>query len=88
MTVNYWAIIVAALAQWLLGWAWYSVLFGKLWMKLSGITMNPNDPDAKKKGMQAMLSGLIGSLIMSAVLSYVISIEPNLQRRVVREKNI
>src|ERR1700737_3128504 len=38
MRPNYVAVFVAALAYWLLGAVWYSVLFNKPWMALERIT--------------------------------------------------
>ena len=47
MKTNYLAVIVAAIAYWLLGAIWYGVVFGEAWMTLEHITaeqarsMNP-----------------------------------------------
>jgi hypothetical protein len=71
--LNWWAIIVSAVAMHLLGWAWYGPIFGKTWMALSGQKM---DGGSKSDGMKAMAWGLIFSIIMSSVLAYVISILP------------
>ena len=38
MRPNYVAVLVAAIAYWLLGAVWYGVLFGKQWMALENIT--------------------------------------------------
>ena len=32
--INYWAVIVAALSSFIVGWMWYGPLFGKVWMRL------------------------------------------------------
>jgi hypothetical protein len=37
-SINYLAIIVAALSSFMVGWIWYGPLFGKIWMKLHGFT--------------------------------------------------
>ena len=38
--VNYGAVVVAALSTFLLGGLWYSpLLFGKVWMKANGFTL-------------------------------------------------
>lgn len=37
-TLNIWAILVAALSTFLVGWAWYGPLFGKAWMESAGLT--------------------------------------------------
>ena len=36
--INFWAVLVAASASFIVGWLWYGPLFGKLWMKLNGFT--------------------------------------------------
>lgn len=36
--INLWAVLVAALASFIVGWLWYGPLVGKLWMKLNGFT--------------------------------------------------
>jgi len=38
MKTNYPAIVVSAIAYWMLGALWYGVLFGQRWMALEGIT--------------------------------------------------
>lgn len=37
-SINYLAIIVAALSSFMVGWIWYGPLFGKIWMKLHGFS--------------------------------------------------
>ncbi|WP_372948290.1 DUF1761 domain-containing protein [Mariniphaga sp.] len=37
-SINYLAVIVAALSSFIVGWIWYGPLFGKTWMKLHGFT--------------------------------------------------
>ncbi|MGC9355126.1 MAG: DUF1761 domain-containing protein, partial [Mariniphaga sp.] len=37
-SINYLAVIVAALSSFMVGWIWYGPLFGKSWMKLHGFT--------------------------------------------------
>lgn len=39
MKTNHAAVVVAAIAYWLLGALWYGVLFGKPWMALEHISM-------------------------------------------------
>lgn len=38
ITFNYLAIFVAAIATFVIGFAWYTVLFGKLWLQAHGYT--------------------------------------------------
>ena len=41
MRLNWWAIVVSALALFLFGWLWYDLLFGKLWMAEIARTNGP-----------------------------------------------
>ena len=66
---NWWAIIVSVVAIHFLGFLWYGPFFGKMWMRLSGI--NPDTID-KKKGMNAMLIGLVASVVMIYTLAHMI----------------
>ncbi len=68
--VNYWAVVSAAVASMVLGFVWYGPLFGKLWMKLSG--MNPEQmSSAKAKGMGKNYAiTFVGTLLMSFVFSH------------------
>jgi len=49
MRTNYAAVVVAAIAYWILGAIWYGVLFSKAWMELEHVTVeqagaNPTIP--------------------------------------------
>ena len=60
---------IAAVANFIIGALWYGPLFGKTWMRLSGITME------SMKGMsmtpvKAMTLGFIGTLLLSLVLAH------------------
>ncbi|HUI30742.1 MAG TPA: DUF1761 domain-containing protein [Candidatus Acidoferrales bacterium] len=64
--VNYLAVILAAIASYVIAIIWYAVIFGKAWQKLTGVT------DMKPAPMNIVLS-LIGSLLMSYVLYHSIA---------------
>lgn len=69
IAINYWAVLVAALANMVVGSLWYGPLFGKLWMKLAGLTKE----SIKSMGLtmaQAMTGGLATSLLMAYVLAH------------------
>lgn len=59
--VNFLAIIVAAIANYLIATIWYAAIFAKTWQKLTGIT------DMKPAPMNVVLV-LIGSFVLSFVL--------------------
>lgn len=67
--VNYTAILIAAIAQMVLGFIWYGPLFGREWMKLVGMT--EKDKEAAKSGMgKTYALSFLGSLVMSYVLAH------------------
>ncbi len=64
--VNFLAVIVAAVVNYVIATIWYAALFGKIWQKLTGIT------EMKPSPMNVVLS-LIGSLVLSFVLYHSIA---------------
>lgn len=73
--VNIIAVVVAAVANMILGMLWYSkLMFGKTWMKESGMTEGEMKK-SKEKGMaKEMLAAVLASLVMAYVLAHFISI--------------
>lgn len=61
-SINLWAVLIAALSAFVVGWLWYGPLFGRLWMKLNGFT-----PEMLQNG-----KGLSMPLIM--ILNYVATV--------------
>lgn len=66
---NGWAILVAAVFQWVLGAIWYSpVLFAKPWKAMIFVQSEP-----KKNSLAVgMIVSFVGSLILSFVLAHVV----------------
>jgi len=65
--VNYFAVIVAAVAAFVLGWLWYSpLLFYKPWMRLRGM-----DPAAAMAGAKMPMGKLVIELLRCFVLAYI-----------------
>jgi hypothetical protein len=73
--VNVWAVLVAGIVNMVIGAFWYSpLLFGKMWMKLSGLT-DTELQKAKEKGMgKSYLIAFIGSLVMAFVLAHLLQL--------------
>lgn len=68
MSINYLALIIAAIIPMIVGFIWYGPLFGKQWMKLAGVTKK--DMEAKKSEMPKTYGiMLVASLVMAYVLS-------------------
>jgi hypothetical protein len=67
ISINYFAVLAAALLNVALGWAWYSqMLFGVTWMKMVGL--ENSDMENKKMLYRGMILGLISSLSIAYVL--------------------
>jgi hypothetical protein len=66
IAVSWWAIIIAAIVKFLIGWAWYAPpVLGRRWAALSGQSM-----DSDFSGMApAIVVQLIGDLVMAYVLA-------------------
>ncbi len=71
---NYWAIVVAAVAYFMLGSLWFSALFGSVWSKeveKHGVKINePAKGDIAKK----MLQTFIGNAIAAFSIAYIVFI--------------
>ena len=70
-TINWWAVIVAALATFFLGAVWYSALFGKLWIRMQGYT------EEQVKQMQADLNPATffgGMLVSYFLVAFVVAV--------------
>ena len=67
--VNYWAVLVAAIVVFVLGWLWYSpLLFYKPWMRARGL-----DPEAAMAGAKMPVGKLVIELVRCLVLAYIIA---------------
>ena len=66
MKTNYAAVVVAAIAYWMLGAVWYGVLFSKPWMELEHISME------QAKSMNPVLPYVI-TLLLNLLIAYVMA---------------
>jgi len=69
ISINYWAVLVAALSYMVVGSLWYGPLFGKQWMKLAGLTKE-SMKSMPLTAAQAMAGGLVTAFIMAFVLAH------------------
>lgn len=65
--VNIWAVLVAAVVYFMIGGLWYSMLFGKQWMELSGMT----EEKIKESGSNA--GTYLVTFVLLLILSYVLA---------------
>lgn len=70
--VNYVSVLISGVAMMILGYLWYGPVFGKPWMKLSGL--NKSEMNGMKGGDMARLYGMmfISTLVLSYVLAHVL----------------
>jgi Protein of unknown function (DUF1761) len=68
--INYWAVIVSAVAQMVIGSLWYGPLFGKMWMAEMNYT-SEKMASMKQKGMGMLYAAqAVGSLVTAYVLAH------------------
>lgn len=68
--INYLAVVGAAAAAMVIGTLWYGPLFGKYWMRLSGLTKD-SMKDMPLTAGQAMVGGAVTALLKALVLAHV-----------------
>ena len=66
MKTNYAAVVVAAIAYWILGGVWYGALFSKPWMALEHIT------DEQAKSMNPILPYVI-TFVLNLLIAYALA---------------
>ena len=67
--VNYWAVLVAAVAAWILGATWYAPpVFGKIWGAAHGIT-----PERMAGMKHRMLPAFAVSFVAYLVIAYIVA---------------
>lgn len=69
MQLDYAAIIVATIAQFIFGWIWYMPIFGKLWGKIHDFDQVP--PEKQKEMMKDMWKPLVWQFIFTLVTTVV-----------------
>lgn len=71
--LNLWAVIVAAVATFLLGGLWYSALFGKKWVSLHGFTPEQL-AEMKKARPPAVFFGImiLAYLLMATFMGFLV----------------
>lgn len=69
-TINYLAVLAAAVANMVIGFLWYGPVFGKIWVKLMGFTPEKMEEMKKKPMGKSYAIMFISSLVMAYVLAY------------------
>lgn len=68
LSYNWWAIIVASLIAFVIGWPWYGPLFGKAWLDALGKTADEIQP-SPKPFIISLVTTLITSITMAMLVS-------------------
>lgn len=72
MYINYVAVLVAAVVQFIIGAVWYMPLFGNLWGKIHGFDReSPEAQAAMRKGMAPLL---IAQFVMTLITTLVFAL--------------
>jgi hypothetical protein len=69
ITINYAAVLLAAVANMVVGMLWYGPLFGKQWQALMGFNAD-SMKSMKMTAAQAIFGGCVTALIMAFVLAH------------------
>ena len=73
VSINYLAVLVAAIASHVIGFLWYGPLFGKMWISLMNFDKKKMK-EAQKKGMWKTIAlAFLTSLIMGYVLAHFVA---------------
>ncbi len=79
MNINYFAVLVAAIAQFIFGAIWYMPIFGKAWGKIHGFeALSKEDQAVMTKRMAPLLvTQFIFTIVTSAVFTLLLNGFPN-----------
>lgn len=69
--INYWAVLVAAVASFAVGGVWYTVLFGQAWVRLQNFSAEQL-AQMQKDQPRSFAIFIAGDLVMAAFMSLLI----------------
>jgi hypothetical protein len=75
VTINYWAVLISAVASMVIGSIWYGPLFGKMFMSAMGMDkLSPEQQAGMKKAMgMTYFIQFLASLLTFCVLAWLMS---------------
>lgn len=68
IVINYWAVLVAAIANFIIGFLFHGPMFGKTWMKLANITPTGNEK------LSDMVPQMVKNLLVNILFAYVLAV--------------
>jgi hypothetical protein len=72
MEINYVAVGVATVLQFLLGWIWYMPIFGKAWGEIHGF--DEKSPEEQARMQKEMMPLMVTQLIITIITSFVFAV--------------
>ncbi|MBL8030335.1 MAG: DUF1761 domain-containing protein [Candidatus Doudnabacteria bacterium] len=72
MSINYWAVLVASIAQFVFSAIWYTPIFGKTWGRIH--EFDKVSPEKQKEMMRNMWKPLSTQLIFTFVTTFVFAL--------------
>lgn len=71
MMVNYWAVLVCAIASMVIGSIWFGPMFGKMYISLMG--MDKMSPEQQAQAKKGMVLTYVWQFVASLVMFYVLA---------------
>jgi hypothetical protein len=71
LTVNYLAVLVATIAGFATGAIWYTLLFGRLWLK--AVDLTPSDMSDKGMSPVPFIVSIVSNALMAWVLAVILT---------------
>ena len=71
ITINFWAVLVSAVASMIVGSVWYGPLFGKKYISAMGMDKKSSEEQAMMK--KGMMWNYVGQFVASLVMFYVLA---------------
>lgn len=72
--INFLAILIAVVANFFLGFLWYTPLFGKVWAREMGYDTTDKSKNANKELIKGMIFMVIGNFLMAWVFAHNIAV--------------
>jgi len=66
--INFVAVVAAAVASMVVGYLWYGPLFGKTWMKLTGMKEMGNKDEMPKAYLLTFVGALLSAYVLAVIL--------------------
>ncbi len=68
LQINCWAVLIAAVANFIIGFMFHGPLFGKMWMKLANVTPTGNEK------FKDMIPQMIWNFVANILFAYVLAV--------------